>query len=80
MDNLRSWFLILGMLYVAMGGSPPPDTSGTGMRSLNNNRIGEAKTRAVVIGISDYADPGIRRLNYAHRDALAFVEYKKFTF
>jgi tetratricopeptide (TPR) repeat protein len=77
MDNLRSWFLILGMLYVAMGGSQPPDTGGTGMRSLNNNRIGEAKTRAVVIGISDYADPGIRRLNYAHRDALAFVEFLK---
>ncbi|TNE46854.1 MAG: tetratricopeptide repeat protein [Bacteroidetes bacterium] len=32
-------------------------------------------TRAVVVGISDYQDPGIPDLNYAHRDAEAFAEY-----
>ena len=34
-------------------------------------------TRAVVIGISDYQDPGIPNLNYAHRDAEAYVDYLK---
>ncbi|MCF8237904.1 MAG: caspase family protein [Saprospiraceae bacterium] len=31
--------------------------------------------RAVVIGVSDYRDPGIRPLKYAHLDAQAFADY-----
>ncbi len=34
-------------------------------------------TRAVIIGISDYADDRIPDLRFAHRDALAFAEYLK---
>jgi Tfp pilus assembly protein PilF len=37
-----------------------------------NNTIGE--TYAVVIGISDYQD-STKRLNFAHKDALAFADY-----
>lgn len=32
-------------------------------------------TRAVIIGISDYQDPGIPDLLYAHKDAQAFAAY-----
>lgn len=32
-------------------------------------------TRAVVVGISDYQNPGITDLQYAHRDAELFAEY-----
>jgi tetratricopeptide (TPR) repeat protein len=70
----RSWLFCLCVLHVSIGWS---QSQGTGLRSLNNIQVGTAKTRAVVIGISDYADPGIRRLNYAHRDALAFVDFLK---
>ena len=34
-------------------------------------------TRAVVIGISDYLDPNIPDLQFAHRDALAFAAFLK---
>lgn len=37
--------------------------------------MGGGTTRAVVIGISDYADERIPDLQYAHRDAEAFADY-----
>ncbi len=37
--------------------------------------LDEGVTRAVVIGISDYADERIPDLQYAHRDAEAFIDY-----
>ena len=37
--------------------------------------IANRNTYAVVIGISDYQDPGIPDLRYADKDAEAFVKY-----
>ena len=39
----------------------------------NNHSLKVKKTFAVVIGISDYQDPKIPDLRYAHRDAEAFA-------
>ncbi len=35
------------------------------------------KTRAVIIGVSDYQNPNIPDLSYAHKDAFAFSQYLK---
>jgi len=42
-------------------------------------KMGKAKAKvyAVVVGISDYQNEGIPDLRFAHRDALAFVDYLK---
>jgi tetratricopeptide (TPR) repeat protein len=40
-----------------------------------NIDLGTGTKRAVVIGISDYSDPDIPDLKFAHRDAEAFAEY-----
>lgn len=47
----------------------------TPVSAASNNANGT--TRAVVIGISDYQDPGIPNLKYAHRDAEAYADYLK---
>lgn len=37
--------------------------------------LGQGKTRAVVVGISDYQNEDIPDLRFAHKDALLFAEY-----
>ena len=61
-------FLLAINLYgqSTKGASPIASTSGSGTTGT---------TRAVVIGISDYADPGIPDLKFAHKDAEAYAEY-----
>ncbi|MCB9330968.1 MAG: caspase family protein [Lewinellaceae bacterium] len=52
------------------------DQKGVTPVSPNANKT-NGTTRAVVIGISNYLDPGIPNLKYAHRDAEAYADYLK---
>ncbi|MBK9110018.1 MAG: caspase family protein [Saprospiraceae bacterium] len=45
----------------------------------NHQRASNSNTFAVVVGISNYHDKGIPDLKYAHRDAIAFVDWLKGT-
>lgn len=63
----RIVWLILGCLF--FGGV----SSAQSMMSLKKKGI----TRAVVVGISEYQDEGIKDLRYAHRDAALFVDFLK---
>jgi len=66
----------LGILSAA-GQSVPEEGAPAGMRQLSSQRAASGVTRAVVIGISDYAAPGIRDLQFAHKDARAFADFLK---
>ena len=50
-------------------------TKGASPLSAATDNNGNGTTRAVVIGISDYQNPGIPDLQFANRDAEAFAEY-----
>ncbi len=63
----RIALLILGCLLFGVA------ASAQGMRSLKK----KGTTRAVVVGISNYQDEGIKDLRYAHRDAALFVDFLK---
>lgn len=53
---------------------------GVNTLSTNNNQLTtNSNTFAVVVGISNYHDKGIPDLKYAHRDAIAFVDWLKGT-
>jgi Tfp pilus assembly protein PilF len=67
-------FLALGMLSVA-GQQPPEEGARGGMRPLSSQHPATGISRAVVIGISDYDAPGIRDLQFAHKDARAFADF-----
>lgn len=65
------YFLWIGILALSAQG-----TKGvTPVQSKANTAIGN--TWAVVVGISDYQNPDIPDLQYAHKDAAAFVQYLK---
>ncbi|HMW39638.1 MAG: caspase family protein [Saprospiraceae bacterium] len=54
------------------------NSRGGGVGSLRGNFSKQFKSidkYALVVGISDYADPGITDLQFAHRDAKAFYDY-----
>jgi len=57
--------------------SPPPGqpgmTTGRESRAVSQERAG--KVRAIVVGISDYQDPAIPDLQFAHSDAEAFSDW-----
>jgi len=59
----------LPVLIFAQEKSVTPST----LRPLSGRERGEV--RAVVVGISDYQDPGIPDLRFAHRDAEAFAQW-----
>ncbi len=51
-----------------------------GVTTISSPGVGDgetaaANTRAVVVGISDYQDPGISDLRFAHQDARLFAEF-----
>lgn len=65
------YFLWIGILALSAQG-----TKGvTPVQTKANTIVGN--TWAVVVGISDYQNPEIPDLQYAHRDAAAFVQYLK---
>ena len=53
----------------------PKDAGPSSNFKLHPEASGSNSTRAVVIGISDYQDPAIPDLQYAHRDAEAFANF-----
>ncbi len=72
------WLLLPAWLSAQ---EPVPNTSEKNVRPLTPSAAtpqspphGTA-TRAVVVGISDYQDPAIPDLRFAHRDAEAFVQW-----
>lgn len=71
---LRSILFIFLASITGLLQAQPPGEGGSSIRTLGP-RPPKGITRAVVIGISDYPSPGIRPLQYAHRDALAFAEF-----
>lgn len=55
-----------------------PNTKGAAPLSSSSGNLNfnlPNQTKAVIVGISDYADAMIRDLHFAHQDALAFAEY-----
>lgn len=71
---LRSILFIFLAAITGLIQAQPAGDGGSSIRTLGP-RPPKGITRAVVIGISDYPSPGIRPLQYAHRDALAFAEF-----
>ncbi|MCK6692835.1 MAG: tetratricopeptide repeat protein [Thermoanaerobaculia bacterium] len=72
------FFLPLWGMLPLSAQEPVPNTSGKGAAPLATHRsslITHHSTRAVVIGISDYHDPEIPDLRFAHRDAEAFANF-----
>ncbi|MBL7797683.1 MAG: caspase family protein [Saprospiraceae bacterium] len=66
--------LILFALFAAILASAQ-ERSATPLPTQNSNPKTQNSTRAVVVGISDYADERIPDLQYAHKDAEAFAVY-----
>ncbi len=65
--------LLLPLLLLLAGALPAQQK---GVAPLNPQSLNpQSVIRAVVIGISDYQDPAIPDLQYAHRDAEAFAEW-----
>jgi len=46
-----------------------------GVKPIPNKSNKKGTTRAVIIGISDYQDPDISDLKFAHKDAEVFARY-----
>jgi len=68
--------IILLPLLLAAATSSAQDTKGaTPLPTQNSKLETQNSTRAVVIGISDYQDPAIPDLQFAHLDAEAFAEW-----
>ncbi len=78
-NRLLVFLLLTPALAVAQTEKPASAeaTAGKGAAPLSTPQGATARvapaTRAVVVGISDYQDEGIPDLQYAHRDAEAFV-------
>lgn len=79
-------FLLLHLLILSFSLNAQQDSisegsvngRGGGVGSLRGNFSKQFKSidkYALVVGISDYADPGITDLQFAHRDAEAFYNY-----
>lgn len=73
----RLWIvgLLLSLGYIPLAHGQAPATAAAGARVLGGQRAASGVTRAVVIGISDYSAPGIRDLQFAHKDARAFADF-----
>jgi uncharacterized caspase-like protein/lipoprotein NlpI len=70
------YFFWIGILTLTAQLVNAQTTKGvTPVQNKSNSIIGN--TWAVVVGISDYQNPDIPDLQYAHRDAAAFVQYLK---
>ena len=67
-------FCLLALILFVSLDAQDPSTKG-GISILKNKKSSQGSMRAVVFGISDYADEGISDLNYAHKDAQAVAEY-----
>ncbi len=68
--------LLLAALLLLAAPLSAQDTTGATPRTTPPPLEGAGgRLRAVVVGISDYQDPGIPDLKYAHRDAEAFADW-----
>lgn len=68
----KTTLLLAALLLAATTTTYAQDTKGARPINQSTSQLIN-QTRAVVIGISDYQDPGIPDLKYAHRDAEAFA-------
>ena len=75
--NLLLPVLLLAAALPAQQPAPnaPPEKGATPLATHRSSLIAHHSTRAVVIGISDYQDPAIPDLRFAHRDAEAFAQW-----
>lgn len=72
--KLNNFLLLVFLLSAFSGLGQEINTKGS--QSLKPKRaLKKGKTRAVVIGVSNYLDEQIPDLEYAHKDAQAFAEY-----
>ena len=70
--------LILIILFMCKGfflHAQDPTTKGSKVLKKANDE--QSVSRAIVFGISDYKDEDITDLNYAHKDAIAFIDFLK---
>ncbi len=73
MKKITGFFALCLALSTALSAQ---DTKGASpLATHHSSLIAHHSTRAVVIGISDYQDPQIPDLQYAHRDAEAFAHW-----
>lgn len=82
---MNNQILILAITFcvAALSAQQPVPNSNSGkgatpLTTINSHLAGQLTTKstyAVVIGISDYQDPGIPDLQYADKDAEAFANY-----
>jgi len=70
---MRKTALLLGAFFYAIASLFAQQTRGVAPVSAPAANTGQ--TWALVIGVSDYQDPGITDLQYADRDAAAFASY-----
>jgi tetratricopeptide (TPR) repeat protein len=77
MKNKVLIFVIALFVTAVSAQQKPASTAGKGATPLstNNNQLPTNNTFAVVVGISDYQDPGIPDLRFADKDAKAFADY-----
>jgi hypothetical protein len=72
--------LLLALTACPSGPTPGPERGIGGVAQVGKVRdksefVRSARGYALVVGISDYADPGIPDLRYAHRDAFAWRDF-----
>ncbi|TNE48449.1 MAG: tetratricopeptide repeat protein, partial [Bacteroidetes bacterium] len=76
---LLAYILCCPLYLVAQEATPSEQaTADKGVSPVSNpanGRVANGTTRAVIIGISDYQDPRIPDLRFAHRDAEALAAY-----
>lgn len=68
---------IFTLLLPLPGNGQAPQTRGVKPVGDNSTNAPTGVTYAVVVGISDYLNPNITDLQFAHTDAAAFVQYLK---
>ncbi|MFZ1255715.1 MAG: hypothetical protein WAR77_05145, partial [Saprospiraceae bacterium] len=78
--SLIGIFVLTSYLFAQQKGIKPAvngqQSIVNGQQSIVNNQKSKVNnTYAVVVGISDYQDPGIPDLRFADRDAEAFANY-----
>ncbi|MBK9337464.1 MAG: caspase family protein [Lewinellaceae bacterium] len=68
-------YLILFLICLSLPAFAQEPKAATPLATHHSSLIAHHSTRAVVVGISNYQDPGIPDLKYAHRDAEAFANW-----